>query len=185
MSRLEITDIGLGIKKIGRTQLSDSRGSFTRLFCANELSAVGWTESIAQSNWAESKDRGTVRGLHYQTAPFAEAKILLCMSGEIHDVAVDVRRGSNSLLHHVAINLSAERGEGILIPAGFAHGYQCLSVDVRVLYFHSGAYTPSAERGLNSLDPRLKIAWPLPVENRSNRDQNHPLLDEWFNGDQF
>lgn len=185
MNRLEITELGLGVRGIKRLAISDARGSLTRLFCAEELAAIGWIKPVAQANWIETKACGTVRGMHYQIAPFAEAKILLCMAGEIHDVVVDVRHGSKSLLKHVAVNLTAVHGEGLFIPAGFAHGYQCLSDDVKLLYFHNEAYAPSAERGLNPLDPKLGIIWPLQVENLSDRDQRHKLLDATFAGDQF
>jgi len=185
MSRFEVTELGLGVKAVKRLSLGDARGSLTRLFCAQDLAAAGWSKPVAQANWVENKLRGTVRGLHYQVAPFAEDKLLFCMEGEIHDVVVDVRRGSPTLLQYVAVNLAAARGDGLLIPAGFAHGYQCLSDDVKLLYFHSEAYAPSAERGLNPLDPTLKIAWPLPIENLSERDQNHAVLKTTFEGDQF
>lgn len=185
MSRFEITDLGLGMKRVRRVARGDARGSLTRLFCDQDLAAAGWSKPVAQVNWVENKMRGTVRGLHYQVAPHAEDKLLFCMDGEIHDVVVDVRLASPSLLQHVAANLSAARGEGLFIPAGFAHGYQCLSDDVKLLYFHSMPHAPSAERGLNPLDPTLKIAWPLAVENLSERDQKHMLLNMSFEGEPF
>jgi dTDP-4-dehydrorhamnose 3,5-epimerase len=185
MSRFEIVELGFGVRGVKRLPIGDARGSLTRLFCAEDLAAAGWNKPIAQVNWVENKMRGTVRGLHYQVAPFAEDKLLFCMDGEIHDVVVDVRLASPSLLQHVAVNLSAARGEGLFIPAGFAHGYQCLSDDVKLLYFHSMPHAPSAERGLNPLDPTLKIAWPLAVENLSERDQKHALLNMTFEGERF
>ena len=185
MNRFEITELGLGVRGVKRIAMGDARGSLTRLFCAQEFAAAGWTEPVAQTNWVENKSRGTLRGMHYQVAPFAEAKLLYCMTGEIHDVVVDVRHGSKTLLQNVAINLSAEHGDGLLIPAGFAHGYQCLTDDVKLIYYHSQSHEPSAERGLNPLDPLLKIMWPLPIKNMSERDQNHRLLDANFVGDQF
>ena len=185
MSRFEVAELPLGVKSIRRKVLGDERGSLTRLFCAQDLAEAGWTKPIVQINWVENKLRGTVRGLHYQIAPHAEDKLLFCMQGEIYDAVVDVRSGSQSLLQHMAVRLSSERGDGLLIPAGFAHGYQCLSDDVKLLYFHSQAYAISAERGLSPLDPKLKIGWPLPVENLSDRDQNHKLLDEKFEGEKF
>jgi dTDP-4-dehydrorhamnose 3,5-epimerase len=185
MNRFEITELGLGVRSVTRLALGDARGSLTRLFCAQDLASAGWSKPVTQVNWVENKMRGTLRGLHYQVSPFAEDKLLFCMDGEIHDVVVDVRRGSQSLLQHVAVNLSATRGEGLLIPSGFAHGYQCLSDDVKLLYFHSAPHAPSSERGLNPLDPTLKIAWPLAVENLSERDQKHAFLNMTFEGEQF
>ena len=116
MSRFEITDLGLGVKAIKLIARADARGSLTRLFCSQELAAMGWLKPIAQVNWVETKNCGTLRGMHYQAAPFAENKILFCMAGEIHDVAVDVRQGSKSLLHHVAVNLSGPRVKGYSSP---------------------------------------------------------------------
>ena len=185
MNRFEITELGLGVKGVKRLALGDARGSLTRLFCAQDFVACGWNKPVAQVNWVENKSRGTLRGLHYQVAPHAEDKLLFCMNGEIHDVVVDVRRGSHSLLQNVAINLSAARSEGLLIPAGFAHGYQCLSDDVKLLYFHSAFHAPSDERGLNPLDPKLNIAWPMPIKNLSERDQSHALTNAIFEGDIF
>lgn len=185
MNRFDNSELGLGVMGVKRITIGDARGSLTRLFCSRELAAIGWRKPVAQVNWVENKTRGTLRGMHYQFAPFAEAKLLFCMAGEIHDVVVDVRLGSPSLLKHVAINLSAENGDGLLIPSGFAHGYQCLSDDVKLLYFHSEAHTPSAERGLNPLDPKLQITWPLEVRNMSERDQRHRLLGATFEGEQF
>ena len=185
MSRFEITDIGLGVKSIKRFPVGDARGSLTRLFCAQDLAAAGWRKPVAQANWVENKTRGTLRGMHYQIAPHSEDKLLFCMEGEIHDIIVDVRMGSSSILSHVAVNLSAPRGEGLFIPAGFAHGYQCLSDDVKLFYVHSEAYESSFERGLNPLDPVLKLTWPLPVENLSQRDQKHPFLETEFQGELF
>ena len=183
MNHLEITDLGFGIKAIKRQPLGDERGSLTRLFCADELASAGWTKPIVQINGVENKFRGTVRGLHYQAASFAESKILLCMQGEINDVVVDIRKGSKTFLQHVSVRLSGAKGNGILIPAGFAHGYQCLTDDVSLLYFHDAHHAPEAERGLNVRDPRLKIAWPLPVENLSKRDMGHDFIDDKFEGE--
>lgn len=183
MKRLSMTELGMGVKAINRHALGDERGSLTRLFCEVELAEAGWTKPISQINWVENKLFGTVRGLHYQAPPFAESKILLCMKGAINDVLVDIRRGSSTFLHHISIRLSADEGDGILIPAGFAHGYQCLTDDVSLLYFHDAAHAPVAERGLNVNDPRLKIDWPLPVENLSNRDMGHSFMDDKFEGE--
>ena len=183
MNRFEITELGFGIKGITRQTVGDERGSFSRLFCVEELAAAGWSKSIAQINWVENKTRGTVRGLHYQVPPFTETKLLFCMAGEINDVLVDIRKGSKSFLQHVSVKLSAALGKGVLIPAGFAHGYQCFTDDVSLLYLHDAPYTPAAERGLNVRDPKLKIAWPLPVEHLSKRDVEHSFIDASFEGE--
>ena len=183
MKRFEITDLGLGVKRVGLTIVGDTRGSLTRLFCAEELVSAGWNRPVAQVNWVENSNSGTARGLHYQRQPYTEAKLLFCMTGEIKDVVVDIRRGSSTFLKHVSVSLSASLGHGILIPAGFAHGYQCLSETVSLIYFHDTAYEPTAERGLNLRDPRLAIEWPLPLENLSERDIRHAMIDENFEGE--
>ena len=132
----------------------------------------------------ETKTTGTVRGMHYQAQPCAEAKLLLCLKGEIYDVVVDIRSWAYQTCYiGVAAKISAELGQGILIPAGFAHGYQCLSDNVSLLYFHDTAHDASSERGINPRDPRLGIAWPLPVENLSKRDLEHAFIDKDFAGE--
>ncbi len=182
MKRLAITELNMGVKTIKRQALGDERGSLTRLFCAEELEEVGWRKPVAQVNAVENRFCGTVRGLHYQAPPFAESKILLCMKGTINDVLVDVRLGSSTFLQHISIKLSAEGGDGVLIPQGFAHGYQCLTKDVSLLYFHDAPHSPSAERGLHINDPRLNIVWPMPVEHLSMRDKGHSFIDDKFEG---
>jgi dTDP-4-dehydrorhamnose 3,5-epimerase len=185
MSRFHVKVLGLDVLRVQRRPLGDERGALTRLFDQQDLAQLGWGWPIAQINWVENAAKGTVRGLHYQVQPHAEAKLLWCMAGEIHDVVVDVRCGSPSFLKHVAITLSAANGDGILIPEGFAHGYQCLSDDVKLLYCHSATYAPDCERGLHPLDPQLGLAWPQMVKNLSTRDQNHPLISAAFQGDLF
>ena len=183
MKRFEFTNLSFGVKLIKSHALGDERGSLTRLFCSEELAAAGWAKPIAQINWVENKYRGTVRGLHYQAVPFSETKILLCMTGEIHDVVVDIRLGSKTFLQHQTIVLSAKQQQGLLIPPGFAHGYQCLSDDVKLFYLHDQAYAPAAEQGLNARDPRLAIHWPLPLAHVSPRDQAHLNIDGNFQGE--
>jgi len=120
--------------------------------------------------------------MHFQRPPHAEMKLVSCIRGEVWDVAVDLRVGSPTYLHWHAEQLSAENGFALLIPEGFAHGFQALTDDVDLLYCHSEAYTPAAEARLNPLDPKLAITWPLPVTELSVRDSQHPLLTAAFNG---
>ena len=183
MKRFEVTDLGGGVKRLRRMTRGDDRGSLSRLFCAKELAEAGWRKPVAQINWVENRVKGIMRGLHYQTAPYGETKILFCMAGTIHDVVVDVRRGSLGFLKPIAVQLEAEAGDGLLIPAGFAHGYQCLTDAVHLVYLHDALHAPGAERGLNVRDPELNITWPLPIEKQSERDQKHALLDASFAGE--
>jgi dTDP-4-dehydrorhamnose 3,5-epimerase len=178
MSRFDITDLPLpGLKLIQRKPLGDARGFLARLFCADELSTAGWQQPIVQINHTYTARRGTVRGMHYQQPPHAEMKLVTCLRGGIWDVAVDLRAASLTFLHWHAEILSAENHRALLIPEGFAHGFQALTDDVQLLYCHSAAYQPEYERGLNALDPRLEIDWPLTITELSQRDSKHPHID--------
>ncbi len=183
MSRFEITDLPLvGLKRVERRPLGDARGFLARLFCAAELAAAGWTQPVAQINHTLTASRGTVRGLHFQRPPHAEMKLVSCLRGEVWDVAVDLRPDSPSYLRWHAERLSAENHRALLIPEGFAHGFQALTDGVELLYCHSMPHAPEAEGGLNALDPRLAITWPLAVAERSARDGGLPDIDESFAG---
>jgi dTDP-4-dehydrorhamnose 3,5-epimerase len=186
MSRLEISDTTLaGLKQVRRQRLGDARGFLSRLFCSDELAVAGWQRPIAQVNHTFTAQRGTVRGLHFQHAPHAETKLVTCLRGEVWDVAVDVRQGSPTFLRWHAQRLSAENGVGLWIPAGFAHGFQTLTEDVEMLYFHDAAHAAQAEGGLNPADERLALDWPLPIEGLSVRDQAQAALTDEFKGVQL
>ncbi len=183
MSRLTCFATPLsGLTRIERHKLTDKRGYFSRLFCADELTAAGWTSPIAQINLSHTTHCGTVRGMHYQRPPHTEMKLVSCLQGEVWDVAVDLRHGSPTFLHWHAQHLSADNGCALLIAPGFAHGFQTLSDDTVLLYCHSAAYTPDAEAGLHPLDTRLAIAWPLPPAQLSPRDASQALLTPNFEG---
>ncbi len=183
MSRLTITDLPLtGVKRVERKRLGDERGFFSRLFCAQELSAAGWSRPIAQVNHTYTARRGTVRGLHFQYPPYAEMKLITCIRGEIWDIAVDVRAGSETFLHSCAETISADNGYALLIPEGFAHGFQTLTDDVELLYCHSARYAAEAEAGLNARDPKIAITWPLEITELSSRDAQHAPLSKDFTG---
>lgn len=182
-ARFEIIDTPLaGLKVLRRKRLGDSRGFLTRLFDAEELDGIGWSGPVAQVNETGTTSRGTVRGLHYQNPPFAETKLVTVTQGMVLDVAVDIRKSSSTFLHHHAVELSAENDLSYLLPPGFAHGYQALTDDVRMVYVHSAPYRAEAEAGLNVADPRLGIAWLLAIENLSARDQGFAMLDDGFEG---
>lgn len=183
MIRFTITDRPLaGLKLIERQRLGDSRGFLSRLYCADELMAAGWQKSIAQINHTHTSICGTVRGLHFQQPPHAEMKLVSCIRGKVWDVAVDLRAGSSTFLHWHAEELSVENNRSLLIPEGFAHGFQTLTDDVELLYCHSAAYHAEAEAGLNPSDPELAINWPLEIAELSNRDAQHPLVNHNFAG---
>lgn len=171
-----------GLQRVQRLPLVDARGFLARLFCAEELSAFGWDGPVSQINHTLTRETGTVRGMHYQHPPHAETKLVSCLAGRVWDVVVDLRPQSPTYLQWHAEELSADNHAALLIPRGFAHGFQTLSPDVELLYLHTQAHTPQAEAGLNPLDPKLGITWPLSVGNLSDRDRGHPLLDASFAG---
>ncbi len=183
MSRFVITDLPLeGLKLIERQRFGDHRGSLTRLFCAENLAAAGWSKPISQINHTYTAKRGTLRGMHYQQHPYDEMKLVTCLQGEVWDVAVDLRTGSPTFLHWHAETLSANNSRAILIPEGFAHGFQAMTDDVELLYCHSAAHNPAAESALNAQDSRMAINWPIKITDISIRDANHPMIDKNFKG---
>jgi dTDP-4-dehydrorhamnose 3,5-epimerase len=183
MSRFTILDTPIDdLKIIQRQQLGDNRGFLARLFCVEELAAAGWYKPIIQINQTLTRKQGTIRGLHFQRPPYAEMKLISCLRGAIWDVAVDLRAGSPTFLQWHAEELSAINRRALLIPEGFAHGFQTLSDDCELIYLHSKVYEPAAEAGLNMKDSTLSITWPLAITELSVRDAHHPFLDNQFKG---
>lgn len=183
MKRLSVADLPLaGLKRVDRVAVGDARGFLVRLFCTDELRPAGWSKTIAQINQTLTRRQGTVRGMHLQRSPHAEMKLVMCLRGTVWDVAVDVRKGSPTLLHWHAETLSAENMRAMLIPEGFAHGFQALSDDCELLYLHTASYAAEAEYGLNPLDPALEISWPQAITEISERDRNHPPVATDFEG---
>lgn len=171
-----------GLTVISRRYHEDARGLFGRLFCAEEFREIGLSEPIAQINHSVTRQTGAVRGMHFQNPPHAEIKIVSCLKGKVFDVAVDLRPGSSTFLRWHGEVLSAENRHALFIPEGFAHGFQTLEEDTELLYLHTGFYEPTAEGALNVADPRLDIAWPLPIAELSERDRTHPFIGAEFAG---
>jgi dTDP-4-dehydrorhamnose 3,5-epimerase len=167
---------------IKRNKKGDERGFLSRLFCAEELAVAGWNKPIRQINHTLTEHAGTVRGIHYQSQPFTEMKLVSCVRGEIWDVAVDLRYGSPTFLNWHAEILTAENGKAMLIPEGFGHGFQTMTDNCELIYLHNEAYNPEAEAGIRFDDPKLAIKWPLQVEVCSERDRSHPLINTNFKG---
>lgn len=183
MSRFIISELPLtGLKLVERQRLVDNRGFLSRLFCTVELAGAGWKKHIAQINHTYTSRRGTLRGMHFQHPPHAEMKLVTCIRGRIWDVAVDLRADSATFLHWHAEELSTDNNRALLIPEGFAHGFQTLTDDVELLYCHSAIYNAEAEAGLNPRDPELAINWPLEISELSERDAQHPMLNQNFAG---
>jgi dTDP-4-dehydrorhamnose 3,5-epimerase len=171
-----------GLHVLKRKPISDNRGYLDRLFCLNELQQILAGRFIKQVNHTLTVKRGTVRGMHFQNPPLAETKIISCLQGEVFDVAMDIRQNSHSFLKWHGEILSADNHKTIVIPEGFAHGFQTLSDNCEMLYFHTATYHPDAEGGLNAKDPNLAIQWPLPITEQSPRDLAHPMLTNVFKG---
>jgi dTDP-4-dehydrorhamnose 3,5-epimerase len=171
-----------GLVVVTRPWIADARGSLSRLFCADELGAVGWVKPIAQINMTTTGAKGTIRGMHFQRPPQTEMKLVTCIRGEIFDVAVDLRAGSPTFLKWHGERLSVENRRALMIFEGFAHGFQALTDDVELVYCHSASYTPSHEGGVRADDPALAIQWPLPPSVMSVRDRSHPLIGPTFAG---
>jgi dTDP-4-dehydrorhamnose 3,5-epimerase len=182
-SRFEIIATPLpGLQVLQRKPLGDSRGYLERMFCAEELEAILAGRRIVQINHTLTASLGTVRGLHFQHPPHAETKFVSCMRGEVFDVAVDLRRDSPMFLRWHGEILSADNHRTLMIPEGFAHGFQTLAEDCEMLYFHTAAYRADAESGFNALDPVVAIKWPRDVVMMSDRDRSLPLFSSEFNG---
>lgn len=183
ISRFDIKNTLLvGLKVIQREPVEDTRGFLCRFFCSKELEHAGFSKSIAQINHTRTHKIGAVRGLHFQYPPHSEIKIVSCLKGQVFDVAVDLRHGSPTFLQWHSQILSDKNFTSLLIPEGFAHGYQALSSDCELIYLHSGFYEPASVGALNVKDPKIGISWPIEITDISERDINHPMIDDTYGG---
>jgi dTDP-4-dehydrorhamnose 3,5-epimerase len=160
----------------------DERGWFARIWCKEEFGQIGHTKEWVQMNHSVSYQKGTLRGMHFQHAPFREIKMVRCIEGAVLDVIIDIREGSQTFLQWCAVELSAANNRMIYIPEGFAHGFQTLSDNSGLIYHHTESYVPGVEGGIRYDDPQVGIHWPLPVSVISGRDTQHPYLDNQFKG---
>lgn len=167
---------------VERLPIVDDRGFLSRVYCAGEFHAAGMSKPIAQINHTLTRKRGTVRGLHFQHPPHEEWKLVSCFKGQVMDVAVDLRRDSSTFLQWYSATLSAENRRSLLIPEGFAHGFQTLTEDCELIYLHTAAYSAGSEGALNVMDPRLAITWPIDISELSERDRRHAFVDASFSG---
>jgi dTDP-4-dehydrorhamnose 3,5-epimerase len=173
--RFVATELG-GAYVVELDERRDERGFFARAFCTQEFGAVGLETGVAQANISYNRLTGTLRGLHWQSAPAVEAKYFRCTSGAAHHVVVDMRPASATYLRHVAVELSGENRLGLVVPPECATGYQTLEDDTEVFYLVSSPYSPEHERGVGYDDPTLGIAWPRPVTRISAKDRAWPLF---------
>ncbi|MCL5777375.1 dTDP-4-dehydrorhamnose 3,5-epimerase [Limibaculum sp. FT325] len=154
----------------------DARGWFARLWCAETFATAGIDFRPCQISQSMNAEAGTLRGLHFQHPPHAEAKLVRCLRGRVWDVAVDLRAGSPTRLRWVGVELSGENRRAVLIPKGFAHGFLTLEPGSELLYITDHPWTPGAEGGLRWDDPTLGIDWPAEPRILSERDRRHPLI---------
>jgi dTDP-4-dehydrorhamnose 3,5-epimerase len=164
------------------TPFRDERGEFARTFCARTFRERGLIDTFVQTNHTRTARRGTIRGLHYQRPPAAEAKLFRCVRGAAQDVMVDLRRGSPTFLQWHAEVLTESNGRMVYVPPGFAHGFQALEDGTEATYQVSAYYTPNREGCLRYNDPLVNIAWLVPEVIVSEKDANSPLLEAAFVG---
>ncbi len=155
-------------------KLPDERGFFARTWCRKEFGQHGLNPRLVQCNISFNYKRGTLRGMHYQLAPFEEAKLVRCTKGAIHDVIVDLRPASTTFGRHINVLLNAENRTMLYVPEGFAHGFLTLEDNTEVFYQMSEAYAPDHARGFRWNDPKFGIEWPSDVNVISDRDRNYP-----------
>ncbi|MBF8263345.1 MAG: dTDP-4-dehydrorhamnose 3,5-epimerase [Parachlamydiales bacterium] len=165
-----------GVFVIEPEKKEDNRGFFARTYCSEEFQKRGLVDCAVQCNLSYSKKAGTLRGMHYQAPPFAEAKLIRCTYGAIFDVMIDLRPESLTYKKWLGIKVNAANRQLLYVPEGFAHGFQTLTDHTEVFYQVSRPFTPEAERGIRWNDPAFGIQWPLAVSVISGKDQVHPLF---------
>ena len=183
MSRFKIIETSIkGLHVVERFPLGDNRGYLERMYCHDELADVFGSKPVAQVNRTFTANSGTIRGMHYQRPPHGELKYVSCLQGEIFDVALDLRLNSPTFLKWHAEVLSHENRRSLVIPEEFAHGFQTLTEDCELIYFHTLIYEPSAEEGISPVDPKLGIEWPRSITMTSDRDAQHKYITSNFKG---
>ena len=177
---MEIRDLGLdGVKEVIPKRFGDARGFFSETYNENKFKEAGLLTNWMQDNHSFSADQFVLRGLHFQTDPFAQDKLVRVLRGEIFDVAVDIRKGSPDYGKWVGLTLTVEKGNQILVPRGYAHGFLTLTPDVEVAYKVTNPYAPQNDRSVKWDDPEIGIEWPLPdgvSPQLSGKDSEAPLL---------
>jgi dTDP-4-dehydrorhamnose 3,5-epimerase len=171
-----------GVFLIEPERLEDSRGWFSRNYCAEEFSDMGLETNFAQCSTSFNEMRGTLRGLHYQSVPYAETKLVRCVRGDIFDVVVDIRPESATFGQWIAAELSGADGSMLYIPAGCAHGFQTLVPNTEIFYQISTPYQAEYSNGIRWNDPSLDIDWPLANPIMSERDSEFPIMTKNANG---
>jgi len=153
----------------------DDRGFFARSWCQQDFEQHGLNAKLVQCNISYNRYQGTVRGMHFQRPPYAEAKLVRCTAGAIYDVIVDLRHTSATYLHYVGVRLDSREQNALYIPEGFAHGFQTLEDSTEVFYQMSTEFHAQSSAGLRWDDPALLIEWPLPISRISEKDSAYPI----------
>jgi dTDP-4-dehydrorhamnose 3,5-epimerase len=180
---MKFNNLGIeGLYLVELEPFSDDRGFFVRSYCDKVLEQINVTKPIKQINHSLTSTVGAIRGMHYQDSPHAEIKMVRCISGEVFDIAIDLRRGSDTFLQWHGEYLSAENFKMMVIPEGFAHGFQVIKQNTELLYLHTASYTPEAESGVLFNDEKIGIEWPLQVTDISDRDLKHKMITKEFEG---
>lgn len=167
-----------GLVTILALPISDERGSFARAFCQKEFQAVGLPTVFEQMNLSKNPFKHTFRGFHFQHDPFAEGKLMRCVSGKIIDYCIDLRPDSETFLEWFGTELSAEKGNMLFVPAGCAHAFLTLSDNTDVFYMATASYNPEAEGGIKFDDPEFDIQYPVEPKHLSEKDLNWPLFNK-------
>ena len=163
-----------GLYLIEPQRLEDERGFFARAWCEKEFNEHDLKMAIVQCNVSFNKKKGTLRGMHYQTHPYAEVKLIRCTRGSIYDVIVDLRPDSPTFKRYISVILSADNHKSLYVPKGFAHGFQTLEDQTEVFYQMSEFYTPTAAGGFRWNDPMFQITWPHDTRTISSKDLSYP-----------
>ena len=163
-----------GLYTVELERNGDPRGFFARAFDAQKFKELGLRNHFVQTNVSYSQKKGTLRGLHYQTPPYTEAKLIRCTKGALYDVVVDLRPDSPTYKQWFGIELTEDNQKQLYVPEGFAHGFITLKEDTEAFYMVSEYYHPEAERGVHYNDPQFRIKWPIPVEVVSDKDKTWP-----------
>lgn len=175
---MKITPLSIdGVRLVGIDRLGDDRGFFARLWCRDEFARAGMDLQIEQASASFNQQAGTLRGMHFAWPPAAEAKLVRCARGRMHDVLLDLRPTSPTYLQHLAVVLDEDNHDALFVPPGVAHGFQTLRDATEVHYMMSEAYRPALADGVRFDDPRFGIRWPLPVSCISDKDRAYPDFD--------
>jgi len=182
MSLDESARIFDGIRVLDIPYFSDQRGIFSKIMSFEAMKVQNIDLQIMQINHSFTSEIGSIRGMHLQKSPYAEKKLITCIRGAVFDVALDLRKDSKTFLNYFSIELNARSKRSVLIPEGFAHGFQVLKKDTEMLYVHSQEYKVEYEEGFNPLDPAFDIKWPLVTGLISKKDSLHEMVGKNFQG---